>query len=118
MADLSRFKSVNDRLGHQEGDRILAGIASVLRSQLRDSDWVVRFGGDEFLFVLPETTSEVETLEARLHKAVEDWSASQPGQLSLGIDFGWATWTPDLPKETRELIREADEMLYSKKDAR
>jgi len=118
MADLSRFKLVNDRLGHQEGDRILAGIASVLRSQLRDSDWVVRFGGDEFLFVLPETGSDVETLEARLHKAVGDWSESQPDGLSLGIDFGWATWTPDLPKETRELIREADEMLYRKKGAR
>ena len=115
MADLSRFKLVNDRLGHQEGDRILVGIASVLRAQLRDSDWVVRFGGDEFLFVLPETGTDVESLEARLHKAVGDWCESHADGLPLGIDFGWATWTADRPRETAALVREADEMLYKRK---
>jgi len=118
MADLARFKLVNDRLGHQEGDRILSGVASVLRSQLRDSDWVVRFGGDEFLLVLPETGTGLEALEARLKSAVEAWHSSSDSGISVGIDFGWATWTPELDRGSKELLREADAMLYERKAER
>jgi diguanylate cyclase (GGDEF)-like protein/PAS domain S-box-containing protein len=118
MADLARFKLVNDRLGHQEGDRILSGVASVLRSQLRDSDWVVRYGGDEFLLVLPETGAELEALEARLKVAVETWHSSSDSGIAVGIDFGWATWTPKHDRGSAELVREADAMLYERKAER
>lgn len=118
MGDLSRFKRINDRLGHQEGDRILAGVASVRRSQLRDSDWVVRFGGDEFLFVLPETGTGIETVEARLQRAVVQWCRENASDAPIGIDFGWATWTPDRQRDIADIVREADEMLYRKKAER
>jgi diguanylate cyclase (GGDEF)-like protein/PAS domain S-box-containing protein len=118
MADLRRFKEVNDRLGHQEGDRILSGISSVLRSHLRDSDWVVRYGGDEFLFVLPETGDGVEALEARLHKAVEAWSDENVDGVPVSVDLGWATWTPDRERGIAEILREADAKLYEKKIGR
>jgi diguanylate cyclase (GGDEF)-like protein/PAS domain S-box-containing protein len=118
MADLARFKLVNDRLGHQEGDRILSGVASVLRSQLRDSDWVVRFGGDEFLLVLPETGTGLEALEARLKAAVEAWRSSSDPGIGIGVDFGWATWTPEHDRGSTELVREADAMLYERKAER
>jgi len=115
MADLKRFKLVNDRLGHQEGDRILSGVSSVLRSQLRDSDWVVRYGGDEFLFVLPETGEGVETLEERLREAVDTWCVENVKGIPVSIDLGWATWTADRPRDVAELVREADQMLYRRK---
>ena len=118
MADLTRFKAVNDQLGHQEGDRILSGVSSVIRSQLRDSDWVVRYGGDEFLFVLPETGEGVETLEERLREAVDDWCADNVKGVPVSIDLGWATWTADRPRDVAELVREADQMLYKRKAER
>ena len=118
MADLSGFKLVNDRLGHQEGDRVLAGVAGVVRDVLRESDWVVRYGGDEFILVLPETGTGVEELERRLKSAVSAWSQRNFPSLSLGIDLGWASWTPEEPLEVDDLVRNADRMLYQQKALR
>jgi len=115
MADLSDFKQVNDQLGHQEGDRILAGISGVIQEGLRDSDWVVRYGGDEFLLVLPETGSELDGLISRLTRSVGDWCNENCSGISVGIDFGWATWTPDTQQLIPNLVREADTMLYERK---
>lgn len=118
MADLSNFKQVNDRLGHQEGDRILAGIAGVIQGGLRDSDWIVRFGGDEFLLVLPETGSALDGLISRLTQLVDDWSTANCNAIPVSIDFGWATWTDDAQQTIPSLVREADVMLYEHKAQR
>jgi len=118
MADLSNFKQVNDRLGHQEGDRILSGIAGVVREGLRDSDWIVRFGGDEFLLVLPETGSSLEGLIARLTASVDAWCADHCDRVPVSIDFGWATWTMQQQQTISELVRAADAMLYERKALR
>ncbi len=116
MADLRGFKVINDTLGHQEGDRILIGVACVLRDQLRDSDWIVRYGGDEFLFVLPETESELAKLVDRLETSVSDWGRKNvPSNIAISVDFGWAMWSPDDSRTISELIQEADSHLYEQK---
>jgi len=118
MADLSRFKEINDRFGHQEGDRVLVGIAGAIRAQLRESDWVVRYGGDEFLFVLPETALAVEQIEDRLCEAIDKWCRENLPGVQIRMDFGWATWTPGDARGIEELVRSADEMLYKRKEGR
>jgi len=116
LGDLRRFKVINDSLGHQEGDRVLAAIADVLRGELRDSDWAIRYGGDEFLFLLPETGGDLEALVVRLQGAVERWSGENvPPPLSVGIDLGWSTWQPGDSRPISQVLAEADSMLYRNK---
>ena len=116
LGDLRRFKVINDSLGHQEGDRVLAAIANLLRAELRDSDWAIRYGGDEFLFLLPETGGDLEALVVRLQGAVERWSRENvPRPLNVGIDLGWSTWDPADSRPVAQILADADSMLYQNK---
>jgi diguanylate cyclase (GGDEF)-like protein/PAS domain S-box-containing protein len=117
MADLKGFKRVNDSLGHAKGDEVLQSIASVLKAAVRESDWLVRYGGDEFLIVLPETASPVDIVLARLQTAVEDWSRKNLPEIRLSLDVGRATWTPGCERSVTDLVRAADASMYEAKRA-
>ncbi len=119
IADLRNFKLLNDSFGHQEGDRILAGVAALMEDELRESDWIVRYGGDEFLLVLPETGQEVDSLIERLQKRIIVWAEEnvQHG-VPFGVDFGWSTWRPDAPVSVQQLLKAADDRLYVAKRSR
>ncbi|MGC9530619.1 MAG: sensor domain-containing diguanylate cyclase [Candidatus Bipolaricaulaceae bacterium] len=118
LVDVAGFKRVNDRLGHHEGDRVLQQVAQLIRAPVRQSDWVVRYGGDEFLIVLPETGPNVESLVHRLKRAVEEWAQESLQDIPLGVDVGWATWTPDSNLPITALLREADARMYAEKRGR
>ena len=118
LGDVAEFKAVNDRLGHQEGDRVLRELARLVRDQLRESDWAIRYGGDEFLMVLPETGTRVEALVQRLQAAVDGWAKEQVGEIPLSIDLGWATWTPECNLSISRLLEIADARLYEAKATR
>jgi diguanylate cyclase (GGDEF)-like protein len=108
MLDIDHFKEYNDTHGHQAGDRLLTRLAEVLLREMRDSDYVFRYGGEEFLCMFPETglATAGEAAE-RLRMAVE-------AETDVTISLGVATFTGDMPdKET--LVRKADEALYRAK---
>jgi diguanylate cyclase (GGDEF)-like protein len=121
MVDVDLFKGINDRFGHQKGDQILCEVAHVLRSHLRSSDTVYRYGGEEFAIILPEVRADKAYYVAeRLRQMVEEKVAaslqlSQSVTVSIGIaDLrGHATpepWSP--PKtERRSLIEGVDQLL-------
>lgn len=118
MTDLTGFKAVNDRLGHQKGDEVLREIARIVQEQIRESDWAIRYGGDEFLVVLPETGRRIEPLVQRLRGAVEAWRREYGVDLALGIDIGWATWNPGSEETIPDLLRLADANMYRVKATR
>jgi diguanylate cyclase (GGDEF)-like protein/PAS domain S-box-containing protein len=118
MSDLAGFKRVNDELGHRRGDDVLREVAQLLQEQLRGSDWMVRYGGDEFLMILPETGTELERLAKRLETAVQVWAARQIAEIPLGVDLGWATWTAGCTLTLTQLLETADARMYEAKASR
>jgi two-component system cell cycle response regulator len=116
LLDADRFKALNDRHGHGAGDDVLRGLADRLRSRVREEDIVARFGGEEFLVILPDTGASGAAIAAEdLREAV----AAQPfpvGRIALRltVSVGWATWRGE-PLE--RLIARADRGLYAAKEA-
>jgi diguanylate cyclase (GGDEF)-like protein len=118
MCDLDGFKDVNDRFGHQEGNRILKAVASVLRQSCRPYDYVARLGGDEFVVVLPDTGREAVALkvaEFRQNCALAGRQLLSESNLSLSA--GCAVF-PDDGVTAEALLAEADSRMYEDKRRR
>lgn len=119
FCDLDYFKNVNDRFGHQVGDEVLKGVSKLLLGGLREYDRVGRYGGEEFLIMLPQTKAEIAVeIAERLRSSVESWRLIYQEQLwsfkttlSLGVaELG--------PGETLDsLIDRADKALYRAKQS-
>jgi diguanylate cyclase (GGDEF)-like protein len=116
MLDLHRFKDVNDKFGHQQGDALLQMAAATFRKSLRTSDYAFRIGGDEFALLLPQSdTEQAATLSRRLRAAYA--SSLEPMNLGipLALDYGLAVY-PDDGELQEALIRVADGRLYQLKN--
>jgi len=123
MADLDHFKEVNDRYGHLAGDSLLKRVSQALSSGVRSSDAVGRYGGEEFLFVLPETDlSGARVLADKLRRLVEEVQAPMADgeTVQVTVSIGLASLGgEDLPERptSRDLIEVADRALYRAKEA-
>jgi len=116
IVDLDNFKQVNDRYGHLGGDEVLKKVAQVLQESVRESDLLFRYGGDEFVIVLPETDGAARRVAARLRKRLANWTKKQGvDDVGLGLSIGVARWTPEKPLSAEDLLRRADAALYRAK---
>src|SRR5579863_7773823 len=114
--DLHRFKVVNDRFGHPQGDVLLQMAAATLRKSLRTSDYAFRIGGDEFALLLPQSdTEQAAALSRRLRATFANSIEPLNLGIPLALDYGLAVFPED--GELQEvLIRVADERLYQLKN--
>jgi two-component system chemotaxis response regulator CheY len=119
LCDVDRFKAYNDTYGHPAGDQALRTVASTLVDQLRDCDRVYRYGGEEFLVLLPEqgrvgATIAMERVRERLERtAIEHSGSNPPGVLTLSV--GLASLDPGSTVDAQQLLAEADTALYRAK---
>ena len=118
MLDIDRFKSINDRFGHDAGDRVIVRIGEICRQEKRKSDVVARFGGEEFLLLLPETQMpQAHRVAERLRREVETCDLSTASHaISTTVSVGVAEATSSM-HTIFDLIKAADNALYAAKNA-
>ena len=112
LLDVDRFREVNTRFGHLTGDFVLAEIAALLRSSVRGSDAVVRYGGDEFVIILADSSAEGTTkVIERITAYLQDWNqARHLEDFELTVSIGVAEWSDG--KTLDEVLDEADRDMY------
>jgi diguanylate cyclase (GGDEF)-like protein len=120
LMDMNNFKQINDTYGHMVGDRFLSLVGQVISGHIRSTDIGARYGGDEFVVILPNTgAAEAAATAEKLADAVSRAAAFTPNdeQVRLGISIGTAT-CPDDSRSPGELLEIADSRLYEVKAQR
>ena len=115
IVDIDKFKNINDNLGHIYGDYILFEVAKILTSACRSSDYVFRYGGDEFIILSINTCCDdsAGTLSERIEEKLYNWNQYCEENIKLSISIGYTLITGELDIE--DSIKAADEMMYRNK---
>lgn len=118
MADIDFFKSVNDTYGHLVGDRVLIQIAQLAKKAVREGDIVIRYGGEEFLAILPGASqTDARQIAERLRRTVEETVIHHGGQeIKVTISIGINSFPENDVTNVNELIDAADKALYKAKE--
>lgn len=114
--DLDGFKKINDEYGHAEGDQALIAFANHLKQSLRDSDLVARFGGDEFIALLIDTTKyKAEELVARLLTALNKYNKDAGLHYEISFSYGIVGFDSTQHKTVEAMLAEGDSVMYTNK---
>lgn len=116
MLDIDHFKRINDTYGHPVGDAVIQEVASILKETLRETDFIGRYGGEEFAVILPETTLEqasevAERIRYRIH---EQTITNEFNSLQVTVSLGIATLKAEM-NSVEEMLKQADQALYQAK---
>ena len=117
IMDIDHFKVINDTYGHQQGDSVLYKVASIFHRELRDYDIAARFGGEEFIAVIPEASlSEAVMVAERIRKSVEKVTFDgEIAHVKITVSLGVAVFPSESVESASALIGEADKALYRAK---
>jgi len=117
FVDVDDLHMINRDHGYLKGDLLLQAVAKLLKGMVRSSDWVFRYGGDEFVVLLPETDGQAQAVLERIQQAADAWQWPQcdfPMRLSIGLSH----WEPASKQSLEQLIQQADTHMLAHKRAR
>jgi len=119
MLDIDHFKKVNDTYGHLAGDRVLIHVAKTVRAALREGDILMRYGGEEFLVILPAASKEnSRDVGERMRRMVEETSVADGDQMiRVTISLGTTSYPELEVASEQDLVKRADEALYTAKES-
>ncbi|WP_243363467.1 GGDEF domain-containing protein [Fundidesulfovibrio terrae] len=114
LFDLDHFKAINDTYGHQAGDMVLKDVGAIMDDSCRETDFAARFGGEEFVVILPQTTEDQAwVLAERLRRKIEHATFNYADKnFQVTASIGVATLSPGSLDKREDLIRQADQALY------
>ena len=116
FVDMNDMKGINDRLGHQEGDRALKDVAEVLRMTFRDADIVARIGGDEFCALIQVTPDfSPDVVVERIQQNLDEFQAARERPYRISLSVGAHLYDPEKPCSLEELMETADGLMYRQK---
>lgn len=115
FADLDKFKAINDELGHAAGDLVLKQFADIVRNAIRSTDVAARYGGDEFIMLLEDSSlKDAEVVAVRIQKKVNSWAKTNSIEISVTFGLGEA---PTHGDSFTSLLEQVDQALYHSKSA-
>ena len=116
IVDLDNFKEINDQFGHQVGDQTLTKLGEAMKTTLRESDLACRWGGDEFVFFLPNTTINLaEGFCKRIHSVIEESTHFSGLKIKLSASIGVSSFPDMIADDIEELVSAADTAMYMSK---
>ena len=117
--DVDDLKKINDKLGHEEGDKALIDTAHIIRNTFRESDIIARLGGDEFAVLAIDTADlDPDAFSKRLQQHIDAFNAEGNRQYKLAMSRGSAIYDPESPVSLDQLMSSADEMMYAQKKSK
>lgn len=116
LVDIDNFKSINDTFGHTVGDDALDITVKIIKSCLRKSDFIARFGGDEFFIVLDISNSrDLNAMIKRIEKSVKDFNKTGSKPYNLEFSMGYAVYDLNVHMGFKEFIKHIDSIMYENK---
>jgi len=117
--DLDKFKPINDKFGHAEGDRALIAVARQMKSSFRDSDLFARLGGDEFVVLLTNTSKQqAEKIVGRFSRSLEKYNKEANRGYDIVFSYGVVEFNPEKRTVIEELLVNGDSLMYEVKRAK
>jgi diguanylate cyclase (GGDEF)-like protein len=115
VMDLDNFKKVNDRYGHLAGDQVLKSFAAILKTTVRESDIICRFGGDEFVVLIKGDREVLDLVRWRIREAFQSWQETDEIAHKIGLSIGGSLWESDDKINIEQMLKEADSSMYNEK---
>ena len=117
MIDIDKFKEINDTLGHLEGDNALRDLAGIIKGLIRHSDFVARYGGDEFI-IAAKAEYNIQRVMERIQNAIDQQNVRRIRPYQLYISYGYGIYTVKSGKSIYAFLTEIDALMYKQKDER